>query len=453
MSGVTVLASAAVLPWGAVALGPSVSFVPAMIGIVTVFDVLSVYLLVGDYRDGGDLRLLAMASAYAWSLVAMSAYALAFPGAVATDPPFALTASMAPYFYLAWHGGFPFLLGLAWAPWPHRWNRRTPAPARLRTAVAVTSGAVGLALVMVLLLLVNARSLPALIVGLDTSRMTTFTAPVVVPVVVVSLLVIALGTRERTGPERWTAVAVLVCLCDLALTYTTHTRFSLGWYAGRTLTILAAGVVVMAMQQAFRTLKTQAQLDARVDVLTGLDNRREACARLPRMVAHARHRGTSLGIVALDLDHFKTINDVHGHETGDLVLRAVGRVLGDCCRFHDLAARMGGEEFLLVLDDADTEGTAAVAERVRRLVAQIRVPGHGGLEVALTASLGTTVASGPDLDDVPSLLDHADRALYAAKAGGRDRVVDVRDVDGADGPDPTSASSVLATPGAAAANR
>jgi len=415
----TVTATAALLPLGYLTVGHSVSFVPAMIGIVTVFDLMSVYLLVGDYRDRGDVRLLAMAGGYVWSLVVMIAYALAFPGAIATHPPFALTPSMAPYFYIGWHGGFPLLLALAWVPWPHRWTQPTPPRARTVTILGLIGGVGVLGLTTVTALLHYATRLPPLIVGLDTSRMTTLTAPLVIPVVALSLTVTLLGTRGRTGPERWTAVAVLVCLCDLILTYTSHARFSLGWYAGRTLTMLAAGVVLMAMQKSFRELKTKAERDATVDVLTGLHNRREAYARLPQMVAQARRRGTSLGVVSFDLDWFKTINDRHGHETGDRVLREVGHVLTVNSRVHDLAARMGGEEFLLVLDDADPAGTAVVAERLRHLVSQIRIE---GLDQPVTASFGTTVATDRDLADEAAFLSSADRALYEAKAQGRNRV-------------------------------
>ena len=114
------LVTALLLPVGATRLEATTSFVPALISVVSCFDLLSVYLLVGAYRDRGELRHLVMALAYAWSLVTMTGYALAFPGAVSPDPPLASSPSTAPYLYLLWHCGFPVVVGLAWAPWPRR---------------------------------------------------------------------------------------------------------------------------------------------------------------------------------------------------------------------------------------------------------------------------------------------------------------------------------------------
>lgn len=414
-----VTVTAVALPLGSSVIGTSVSFVPAMSGIITVFNLMTIYLLVGDYRDRGDPRLLAMAGSYVWCLVLMVANALAFPGAVAADPPLAVVPSMAPYFYLGWHGGFTLLLALAWSPWPHRWTRATPTHARALTMWVAISAMGVLALVTVVALLSFATRLPTLIVGRDTLRMTTLMAPILIPVAALSLMVTLRGMRGRTGPERWAAVVGLVCLCDLILTFAAHNWFSLGWYVGRSMSVLAAGMVLLAMQRQMRTLKARAEWDARVDVLTGLNNRREAYARLPQMVALATRRGTSLGVVSFDLDWFKTINDRFGHDVGDRVLSEVGRVLTANSRLYDLAARMGGEEFLLVLDDADELGTAVVAERLRQRISQIQI---GGLDHPVTASFGAVVVSGADLADPPTFLGWADRALYEAKANGRNRV-------------------------------
>ena len=134
-----VVATLAMLPFGHHAVGPSVSAVPALVAIVAVFDLMSVYLLMGDYRDRGDLRLAVMAGAYAWSLVVMAAYALAFLGAVTSDPPLAITPSMAPYFYVAWHGSFPVVLAAAWSPWPAAWTRPTVPARRTRTGATLLS--------------------------------------------------------------------------------------------------------------------------------------------------------------------------------------------------------------------------------------------------------------------------------------------------------------------------
>lgn len=427
VASTAILATAVLLPISGKPLGPSVSFVPALISIVACFDVMSVYLLVGDFRDRGDVRLLVMACAYSWSLTVMAGYALAFPGAVTAHPPLAFTPSMAPYFYIAWHGGFPLLLGAAWAPWPPRWTRPTPLPRRNVLATALVSGAAAAGIAIVVGLAVNAQRLPVLINGLDTSRMASLTAPLTIPLVALALAATVFGTARRTGPERWSSVAVLVCLLDLILTYYSRNRFSLGWYAGRSLTILAAGVVLVAMLASFRRLKAQAEHDAVFDALTGLLNRRGAYTSLDQLIARARRTGSPLGVVSFDLDFFKQVNDLYGHEAGDVILADLGRLMTTSSRRGDVIARVGGEEFLVILPDTDLDGTGIVAERIRALIAAMPVPvGHK----QVTVSLGATALEENDLD-VAMMLRRADRGLYQAKENGRNQVVNLDSLEAA----------------------
>lgn len=415
---VSLAVTGALIPVAQVQLGASVSFVPALIAVVAVFDLMSAYLLLGDFLDRGHARVLVMAGAYVWSLLTMAGYALAFPGAVASQPPLALSPSNAPYLYLAWHVGFPLLLGAAWAPWPHRWT--TPTPARSRTAIAslALGGACFAGVATVTAIVASAPHLPVLIHGLDSSRMTSLTAPVTIPLVFLALVTSIHGTWRRTGPERWVSVVVLTCLCDLVLTYISRSRFSLGWYGGRTLTVFAAAAVLVAMQASFRRLKALAERDAVVDALTGVANRRGAYAAFDSLTANARRVGSPLGVVMFDLDWFKRINDRYGHHIGDDVLAAVGRELVSFSRAGDLVARIGGEEFLVLLADTDEERAAAVAERLRLLIAAIDVP---GVVEPITASLGVTVLGAGDLDTA-AVMRRADAALFEAKRRGRNRV-------------------------------
>ncbi len=409
--------TALLLPVAGTQLHAAVSFMPALFAAVGCFDVLSVCLLIGGYRDKGDVRLLAMAAAYGWSLVAMTGYALAFPGTVAEHPPLAGTPSVAPYLYLLWHGGFPVLLGLAASPWPAALPRLTRLDRRAAIAWRTMTVTVTVAAAVVTLLVVNAASLPTLIVGLDSSRMTALTAPVVLPLVALALAAAWVGTRGRTGPDRWCLIAILVCACDLTLTYVSGHRYSLGWYGGRTLTLVAAGVAVVSMLASFRRLAAIAEHHATHDALTGLANRRCAYDVLEQMLTRARHTRRPLGVVSLDLDHFKRINDEYGHETGDVVLRAVGTALAGECRGADLVARVGGEEFLVLLPDTDTDGTMAAAEKLRLAIAALVVP---SLPHGLTASLGVATMTTVE-DEISDLLRRADQALYVAKNAGRNR--------------------------------
>ena len=125
-----------------------------------------------------------------------------------------------------------------------------------------------------------------------------------------------------------------------------------------------------------------------------------------------------MGVIALDLDWFKKINDRAGHEAGDRVLVDVARALATFSRQGDVAARMGGEEFLLILHDTDVDGVLVAAERLRGLIAAVVVPGHG---TSVTASFGATVHD-PQDPDVAAVLRRADGAMYDAKRNGRNRV-------------------------------
>jgi diguanylate cyclase (GGDEF)-like protein len=417
-AAVLVLASAALLPVAAHQLGPTVSFLPGMLAVVACFDLMSVYLLVGEYRDTGDRRILAMSWCYVWSLVLMGGYSLAFPGAISPDPPLDLTPSMAPWFYIAWHGGFPALLGLAWAPWPVSWSVPTPVAVRRRAAWISTGLISGIAVSVVVLMSLLAGRLPVVIRGLDTSRMTELTAPVTIPLTLAALVLVLRGTRARTGPERWTSIVVLVCLCDLVLTYAARHRFSVGWYAGRTLTMVAAGVVLVAMLAVLRRAKSQAEHDAMVDSLTGLANRRSAQRDLSLLVDVARLTRTPLSAITLDIDHFKAVNDRFGHAAGDDLLAGLGRELNGLLRQTDVAARVGGEEFLVLLPNTDLAGAELIAEKIRAGVAAVRWP---GLAAPVTVSLGVACLLG-DTDDDAALLRRADVALYEAKNGGRNQV-------------------------------
>lgn len=410
--------TAAVMPFMHMQASTSPAFMPSLIAAVAVFDLMSVYLLLGDFRDRGDTRFLVTALAYVWSLTTMLGYALAFPGAVFTDPPLALSDSVAPYIYLGWHVGFPLLLGLAWAPWPARFLTTAESGHRLRLAVAGTVGTTVCAAGMVLLICAFAQQLPVLIVGLDTSRMTKVTARLIVPLVALALLATVRGTWHRTGPERWASVAVLASMCDLVLTYASRTRFSVGWYAGRSMTIVATGVVLVAMLASFRKLKAQAERDAFLDPLTQLLNRRGAFATLDLMFGQPRREGSRLGVIMVDLDLFKSVNDRHGHEAGDSVLTEVGAVLNQSVRGRDVAARVGGEEFLVILHDTDSAGVLVAAERLRAQIAAVAVP---GVRIPVTASVGATVLEPQDADPA-AILRRADAALYDAKNNGKNRV-------------------------------
>jgi diguanylate cyclase (GGDEF)-like protein len=153
------------------------------------------------------------------------------------------------------------------------------------------------------------------------------------------------------------------------------------------------------------------------DTLTGLANRRYILTQLGSAVSAARRHGRPLSVAIVDVDHFKSVNDEHGHAAGDRVLVAVAAALADHLRAEDQLGRLGGEEFLVVLGDTDAAAAERVTEKLRCEVAATRVE-HGGEDISVTVSIGTATWDG---EPPETLLRRADDALYAAKASGRDR--------------------------------
>jgi diguanylate cyclase (GGDEF)-like protein len=162
------------------------------------------------------------------------------------------------------------------------------------------------------------------------------------------------------------------------------------------------------------------------DALTGLYNRRHLDERLGSELAAAQRHGRPLSLLMVDIDHFKDVNDAHGHLAGDETLKMVAFVLRGAVRKEDVLARYGGEEFVVIARETGLDGARALAERIRRAVEKSRCSWQG-TELGVTVSIGVTVSVGLT-EYVPGrsereFVEAADRALYAAKQQGRNRVV------------------------------
>jgi diguanylate cyclase (GGDEF)-like protein len=188
--------------------------------------------------------------------------------------------------------------------------------------------------------------------------------------------------------------------------------------ASRRLLASAAQEVSAALARAYA--HQAAETRASIDGLTGLPNRRHF-DELAAVLGRGRRQTDALGILMIDIDHFKRLNDRHGHATGDAVLRAVAGAIVATVRAEDTPARYGGEEFVVVLRQAAHEQVVEVAERIRHAVAALR-PDELGIIEPVTVSVGVAVADGSGAT-VADLVKRADRALYAAKRRGRDQVV------------------------------
>ncbi len=179
-----------------------------------------------------------------------------------------------------------------------------------------------------------------------------------------------------------------------------------------------------ALQDALEASHAQLAHLATTDALTDVANRRSAEAFLSQTWTHAQRRDLSVALIAIDVDHFKRYNDHHGHQAGDRCLQAVARALSSCSRrAGDLVARMGGEEFLLIMVDVDQRTALSVAQRLRDAVRGLAVP-HGapGCGPVVTVSVGVATARPGQSVALNDSLKQADEALYAAKGGGRNRV-------------------------------
>jgi two-component system, cell cycle response regulator len=183
---------------------------------------------------------------------------------------------------------------------------------------------------------------------------------------------------------------------------------------------LHVGQRILELQDALIATRDTLHFQATHDLLTGISNRGVVLDALHRERARQMREGGSLGIVLIDLDHFKWVNDTHGHQVGDAVLQEVARRMATCVRPYDTVGRYGGEEFLIVVPNSDSAGTMTLADRVRKTIESPPIATSAG-EIQITASLGVAVNDAPSPVDAQVLLHMADDALYQAKNSGRNR--------------------------------
>jgi diguanylate cyclase (GGDEF)-like protein len=181
--------------------------------------------------------------------------------------------------------------------------------------------------------------------------------------------------------------------------------------------LLIHGVFLAEIHKREAILEQAAQTDA----LTGLPNRRHGFQHASSTFARALRTGETMAVLMLDLDHFKRVNDRHGHAGGDALLITVARSLEQRLRSHDMLARWGGEEFLVVASTSTPDDAHALAQALLEQIDTLEAK-HQGVRISCTASLGVAVLS-PQDTTLDALLARADRALYAAKERGRNRVV------------------------------
>lgn len=179
--------------------------------------------------------------------------------------------------------------------------------------------------------------------------------------------------------------------------------------------------LVLSMVKRLERGEARLKMLATTDELTRLANRRATMERLESELARGQREATTVGVIVIDIDHFKMVNDSHGHGAGDQVLAAVSTTMNSCMRTYDLVGRIGGEEFLAVAPDIDSDELRALAERIRSQVESSSIALASGPIVRVTVSAGCAIASDADTS-LERVLAQADTALYEAKAKGRNRV-------------------------------
>ena len=183
---------------------------------------------------------------------------------------------------------------------------------------------------------------------------------------------------------------------------------------------LRVGKRILTLQRGLIETREELRFQATHDALTGILNRGTILDLLHRELERAIRSKSATGLLMLDLDHFKLVNDTYGHLAGDVVLKEVARRMSQVVRAYDLVARYGGEEFLIVLPGCDKDQLQECAERIRLSIAS--APVIPALELSITASIGAVVAR-LDMAAEMEILAAADVALYEAKASGRNRAV------------------------------
>jgi diguanylate cyclase (GGDEF)-like protein len=184
---------------------------------------------------------------------------------------------------------------------------------------------------------------------------------------------------------------------------------------------LRAGQRILDLQKELLTARETLRQQAMQDALTGLWNHGAIFELLDKELARTAREHTSVAVLMVDLDHFKSVNDVHGHLAGDVVLKEAVRRMKNLVRRSDFIGRYGGEEFLVVLPNCESVDATAQAERLRQALAASPVDLPGG-SLAITASIGVACAGGSPIPRADTLVREADEAMYMAKNNGRNRV-------------------------------
>jgi diguanylate cyclase (GGDEF)-like protein len=425
---VAVAMVACVAPVARVPLPQVESFLPAVGSMTILALVLTAVLLSTQFRVVRHPPLAILAFTYFAAAFVGMCNLVTIPSGVGLERIFGGNSQTAVWLYVFFHVLFAggVLVSLLMEPSTTRErSRRWLAPSLVAAGVAVVAVTIGI--------LRAGNALPAILGPGGFSPLWTRVFPAAFGVLAVcGFATFYVLTHVKKVIHVWLGVVIVASVCDTMVTgVLSSARYSAGWYVGRLEWLIAAGAflivllvhinqIVMALTRGNRVLLQQTMSDS----LTGLLNRRAFDAELFNGVRRARANRSVISLLVIDIDDFKAYNDGFGHPAGDIALQSVaGAMLASVARPDDACCRIGGEELAVVLPDTTLDGATAVAERIRRSVANLRIAhsAQSGL-VTMTVSIGAASTETDASLSADGLFAAADRALYEAKEAGKNRV-------------------------------
>jgi diguanylate cyclase (GGDEF)-like protein len=414
-------------------LAPVWAFIPSYQSALVVSDLVTAMFLYGQFGITRSRAILMLASGYLFTACMAVAHALTFPGLFAPAGLLHAGPQSTAWLYMFWHGGFPLLV-IAYACA----RDEDKVLSRGRSAAAIAWIIAAVLVVTVACTLVATAGHDALPVIMQGNDKTPSNLAVVSIVWLLSFVAIYALWRRRphSALDLWLIVVMGAWLFDIALSAVLNAgRFDLGFYIGRVYGLLAATFVLgalliensrlygLAVKERRRAERRASDLEtlAAVDFLTGIYNRRHFETTARAELARCQRYMRPLSLLMIDIDHFKAINDRLGHAAGDRVLQNVAALCRTEKRDSDVVARIGGEEFAVMLPETAETAAVQFAERLRQQIA-VSSPTFYGEKVAVTISVGISGAS-IRTSGIQALLRQADQALYEAKRSGRNRVV------------------------------
>jgi diguanylate cyclase (GGDEF)-like protein len=419
----TCLLGLVTIPFDAVALPEIQSFLPVFGSISFFADLMTAALLFSQAKAAQDRATAYLAVAYLVSVLTIIPYLLAIPGALVPDPVIGGSASGV-WLWCIWHAGF----ALCVCRYALRAGREEARGVKVVTYVASTAMFM---LLLGLLVTMGLPYLPTILIGNSYALLNiSGVGPFVLVCNVAALMLVAMRLRGRNILSVWLAVAMVTANLDVLLTLLGGARFTLGWYVARCLSMATGIIVLIALLSELtrlfnRTVQANRQLEilTLTDSLTQIPNRRAFDQSLVVEWRRSCREQDAISLLIVDIDFFKEFNDIYGHPQGDECLRRVSAVIQlEARRGGNLAARVGGEEFAVLLPGVEEAGAQKVGDLVQAAVAALALDHSGSLTGHVTVSIGITTMR-PEITSRHSatLMEAADQALYHAKQTGRNR--------------------------------